>query len=156
MVNIWIVMMVNKWLMMDSWIGFHSHGSTPSYGWFILENPNRKWMIKIGVPPWRNGHPSGISHVHHQTTVFDTHPHMCGWVTWNQRHHVESISKPPTTQFQRSPPMDRWIQAGFPQRLCKASHQLPAFMKPTKTNCCIIPSVIQWVMTYIMTILKDA
>ena len=45
-------MMVNHWLIMviigDNG-GFHSHGGTPIYGWFVRKIP-LKWMMTGGTP----------------------------------------------------------------------------------------------------------
>ena len=48
---------------------------------FTMENPNPKWMMKFGVPPWRNGnfHPKWMSHwetTHHRAKVHMRSPKL--------------------------------------------------------------------------------
>ena len=36
---------INASHSMVKYEGFHSHGGTPKNGWFIMDDPNLKWMI---------------------------------------------------------------------------------------------------------------
>ena len=55
---------------MGYWLGFHSHGGTPN-GWFVVENPNLKWMGTGGTPISGNLHYPHDIHLQSSTIFWD-------------------------------------------------------------------------------------